>query len=244
MEKITAIIVDDEPAAREIIDNLLSDFSDIQVLSKDESVDKGIHSIRKFNPDLVFLDIDMPRKNGFDLIKEMREEKLDPTIIFVTAYNQHAIEAIKHSAFDYLVKPVDIDDLKQSIDRYKVERKSNNSLDRIENLLQALQENKLKFSTRTGCVFINPAEIIYCQASGNYTDLLLANENKQTITINIGKLEYLLPESKFSKINRSVIINKQFLTEINRKDKKCILRVNDEEISFCVPPKYISLLGG
>jgi len=242
MERITAIIVDDEPAARDLMANLLSDFADIQVLAKDNNVNKGINSICKYNPDLVFLDIDMPRKNGFDLVREIKELGIIPTIIFVTAYNQYAIEAIKHAAFDYLVKPIDIDDLKQSIERFKVERKSISSLDRIENLLQALQEEKLKFTTRTGYIFINPAHIIYCQASGNYTDLFLTNENKQTVTINIGRIEHMLPETKFSKINRSVIINKLFLSEINRKDKKCILRLKEEKISFCIPPKYISLL--
>ena len=242
MEKITAIIVDDEPEARDIIESLLSDFSDVKVLAKDESVNKAVHSIHEFNPDLVFLDIDMPVKNGFDLIREIKEYGLNPTIIFVTAYNHYAIDAIKHAAFDYLVKPVDIDDLKNSIDRYKEERKSNTSLARIENLLQALQVEKLRFSTRTGYIFINPAEIIYCQADGNYTDLFLANDEKQTITINIGRLEHLLPPSKFSKINRSVIINKQYLTAINRKEKQCILRVNEEDILFGVPSKFLSLI--
>ncbi|MCD4664888.1 MAG: LytTR family DNA-binding domain-containing protein, partial [Bacteroidales bacterium] len=242
MEKIKAIIVDDEPDARDIIASLLSDFSDVEVLSKEESVDKALTTVRRLKPDLIFLDIDMPKKNGFELVKELRDYNLNPTIIFITAYNQYAIEAIKHAAFDYLVKPVDIDDLKQSIERYQVERKSVASLDRIENLLQAFQEEKLKFSTRTGSVFINPAEIIYCQADHNYTDLFMTNEKKQTVTISVGRLEQILPQTKFSKINRSVIINKQFLTEINRKDKKCILRVNDEDISFCMPAKYISEL--
>lgn len=242
MEKITAVIVDDEPEARDIMESLLSDFSDIHVMAKEDSVNKAVKSISDYDPDLVFLDIDMPQKNGFDLVREIKDLELNPTIIFVTAYNQYAIEAIKHSAFDYLVKPVDIDDLTETIERYKVERKTAVGLDRIENLLQALQVEKLKFSTRSGYIFINPAEIIYCQAEGNYTDLYLTDGEKQTITINIGRLEHLLSNAKFSKINRSVIINKQFLTEINRKDKKCILRVNDENILFCVPPKYINSL--
>ncbi len=242
MEKIKAIIVDDEPDAREIIADLLFDFSDIEVLSKEESVDNALISARRLKPDLIFLDIDMPKKNGFELIRELREYNLNPTIIFITAYNQYAIEAIRHAAFDYLVKPVDIDDLEKSIERYKRERKSAASLDRIENLLQALQEEKLKFSTKTGSVFINPTEIIYCQAHHNYTDIYLTNDKKQTVTTNLGRIENMLPQTKFKKINRSVIINKQYLTEINRKDKKCVLRVNDDDITFCMPRKYISEL--
>jgi two-component system LytT family response regulator len=172
----------------------------------------------------------------------LREYNLTPTIIFITAYNQYAIEAIKYAAFDYLVKPVDIDDLEKSIERYKKERNSAPSLDRIENLLQALQEEKLKFSTRTGFIFINPSEIIYCQAHHNYTDLIMTNDKKHTVIVSIGRIKNKLSEAKFIKINRSVIINKQYLTEINRKEKKCILRVNDEDISFCMPKKYISEL--
>lgn len=242
MEKITAIIVDDEPEARDIIASLLSDFSDVEVLSKDESVDQALISIKNLQPEVVFLDIDMPRRNGFELIRELKENNLSPAIIFVTAYNQFAIDAIKHSAFDYLVKPVDIDDLNQSIERFKNEQREDSSLDRIENLLQALQEEKLKFSTRTGFVFINPAEIIYCEADHNYTNLFLSNSEKQTVTLNVGRMEHILPSTKFSKINRSVIINKQYLAEINRKEKKCILKVNDEEISFCMPLSYLKLI--
>ena len=242
MEKISAIIVDDEPEARDIIASLLNDFTEIEVVSQEQSVDHALGSVLKLKPDLIFLDIDLPKKNGFELIRELRKYNLFPTIIFITAYNQFAIEAIKHAAFDYLVKPVDIDDLKQSIERYKSERRSVATLDRIENLLQALQEDKIKFSTRTGYDFISPAEIIYCQADHNYTDLFLIYDRKQTVTTNLGRVEFMLPDRKFLKINRSVIINKQFLTGINRKDKKCILRVNDEEISFCIPKNYIAML--
>ncbi|MCF8369381.1 MAG: response regulator transcription factor [Bacteroidales bacterium] len=242
MKKITAVIVDDEPEARDIMENLLCDFSDIQVLAKVDSVNKAVKSIREFEPDLVFLDIDMPGKNGFDLVQKVKDYGLNPTIIFVTAYDQFAIEAIKNSAFDYLVKPVDIDDLITTIDRYKKERKSMASLDRIKTLIQALHEEKLKFSTRTGSIFISPSEIIWCQADGNYTDLYLIGEEKLTITKNIGRLELFLPKSKFTKINRSVIINKQFLSSINRKEKKCILRYNSKEVAFEIPTRYISLL--
>lgn len=242
MEKIKAIIVDDEPEARDIISNLLSDFSDVEVLSKDENVDQALESVRNHNPDLIFLDIDMPNKDGFELLKKLKETPYDPSIIFVTAYNQFAIEAIKHSAFDYLLKPVDIDELKQSIRRYKSDVKAMSSLSRIENLLQALQQEKLKFSSRTGSIFLNPADIIYCQADGNYTDLFMAGGAKQTVTMNIGRMEILLPHNQFKKISRSIIINKQYLSEINRKEKVCKLCVNNESISLKIPSKYISLL--
>ena len=177
MEKIKAIIVDDEPEARDIIASLLADFGDVEVLSKDESVDDAYLSIVRHEPDLVFLDIDMPKKNGFELIHKLKASKYSPAVIFITAYNQFAIDAIKHAAFDYLLKPVDIDELKRSIVRYKEEVRSKSTLSRIENLLQALQEEKIRFNARTGTIYINPAEIVYCQADGNYSDLYLSDKD-------------------------------------------------------------------
>lgn len=242
MDRIKAIIVDDEPEARDIIASLLTDFGDVDVVSKDESVDEAYLSIIKHEPEIVFLDIDMPQKNGFELLHKLKTSRYNPTIIFITAYNQFAIGAIKHAAFDYLLKPVDIDELKRSISRYKEEVRSKSTLSRIENLLVALQEEKIRFSARTGTVYINPAEIIYCQADGNYSDLFMTGREKQTITINIGKLEKMLPDSKFIKISRSLIINKQFLVEVNRKERQCTLKVNDDYITLNVPAKYIAML--
>lgn len=242
MDKIKAIIVDDEPEARDIIASLLADFADVEVLAKEAGVDKAFESVMKFHPDLVFLDIDMPGKDGFELIRMLKVTPYKPTIIFITAYNQFAIEAIKHAAFDYLLKPVDIDELKETIRRYREELSSRATLGRIENLLQALQEEKIRFSSRTGTIYINPADIIYCRADGNYSDLYLTGNGKQTVTMNIGRLEEELPKARFAKISRSMIINRQYLTEINRRDRMCKLKVNDESISLDISPKYINLL--
>ncbi|MFU8842749.1 MAG: LytR/AlgR family response regulator transcription factor [Bacteroidales bacterium] len=242
MEKITAIIVDDEPEARDILSSLLSDFSEIEVVAKEESVDRAMKTMKKVKPDLLFLDIDMPKKNGFDLVRLLKKHQISPTIIFVTAYNQFAIEAIKHAAFDYLLKPVDIDDLKQSIQRYKDERKTTASLNRIETLLEALQNEKIQFSTRTGYIFIDPASIIYCEAEHNYTDIYMTSEQRQTVTVNLGRVEQLLPAQRFAKINRSILINRQFLTEINRKEKKCILKVDDDVFPFKIASGYVNQL--
>ncbi len=241
-ETIKAIIVDDEPEARDIIASLLADFSEVEVLSKDGSVDQALESVKKHKPDLVFLDIDMPGKDGFQLLSSLKRAQIQPAIIFVTAYNQFAIDAIKHAAFDYLLKPVDIDELKLSIQRYRDEVMTKASLGRIENLLLSLQQEKLKFSSRTGTLYLNPSDIIYCQADGNYTDLMLTENKKQTVSINLGRLAEILPGNLFKKISRSLIINSQYLTEMNRKEKACKLKVGDSCIELKISSKYISSL--
>ncbi len=242
MEKIKALIVDDEPEARYLMKSLLADFSDVEVIAEADNADKALSVITREKPDLLFLDIDMPKKSGFDLLKDLRNFNSYPAVIFVTAYNQFAIKAIKHAAFDYLVKPVEIDDLKETIERYKNDRISSSSLKRIENLLQNLQEDKLKFATRTGFIFINPADVVYFQAEGNYSDLFLATGEKQTVTMNIGRIENQLASAKFKRISRSMIINVQYLLEVSRKDKTCYLKVNETDYHLPVSSKFINYL--
>ncbi len=242
MEKIKAIIVDDEAEARDIMSNLLKDFPQVEVLARDAGVDEAFLSIKKYRPDLVFLDIDMPGKSGFELIRMLKPTIFRPAFIFITAYNQFAIEAIKHAAFDYLLKPVDMEELRSSIERYKEEVGNKTELGRIENLLLSLQEEKISFSSRSGTLYLYPDDITYCQADGNYTTLYLVGKSPQTVTMNLGRLEANLPTARFAKISRSLIINKRYLSEIKRKEKKCSLLVENELISLNIASKYISRL--
>ncbi|RLD52170.1 MAG: hypothetical protein DRJ05_17680 [Bacteroidetes bacterium] len=242
MKPIQAIIVDDEPEALDILESLLTDFSDIEILSKDNSVDSALISILRYKPDIVFLDIDMPNKNGFELVQELKQLNLCPTIIFVTAYNNFAIDAIKCAAFDYLVKPVDIDDLQLCISRYKTDAEKGLFSDKVDDLLFCLKKEKIRFNTQKGLVFIGPDEIVYCAANGNYTDIFLKEkEGRQTITVGLGSLTDLLPDN-FTRINRSIIINRNLLKEVNRKTMECKLETMSNELVFKVSKHSVRLL--
>jgi DNA-binding NarL/FixJ family response regulator len=119
MKQITCIILDDEKEARDRIVILLSKFEGIKIIGIEGEPEKGIDSITSKIPDLVFIDVEMPRLTGFDVVREVRKNNVNPDFIFVTGYNQYAIKAIKKEAFDYLLKPVDIDELNETINRYK-----------------------------------------------------------------------------------------------------------------------------
>lgn len=122
MRKINCILIDDETEALERLESLLVKFDFVNILQKIEIPDKSVEIIVKLNPNLVFLDVEMPRKNGFDIIKEVHKQSINPTFIFVTGYNQYAIKAIRAAAFDFILKPVDIDELKEALERFcKVE---------------------------------------------------------------------------------------------------------------------------
>jgi DNA-binding NarL/FixJ family response regulator len=118
MGPITTILVDDEPEALERLEFLLNYFKEIKILAKFTNVDKALEGVIKLKPDIVFIDVEMPEKNGFEFVREIKDKNVFPAFIFVTAYEQYAIKAIKESAFDYLIKPIDIDELSQTIKRF------------------------------------------------------------------------------------------------------------------------------
>jgi DNA-binding NarL/FixJ family response regulator len=130
MEKIKVILVDDEKEALNRMGDQLKMFDHVKLLSKEYEPEKALERIIKTKPDLVFLDIEMPRMNGFEMIKKIHEKSVFPTFIIVTAFNQYAIKAIKAEAFDFIIKPIDIDDLRECLERYD---KKINSFPHIDN---------------------------------------------------------------------------------------------------------------
>lgn len=230
-KKITAIIVDDEQEARDLLENLLSDFQEMEIISKESNVDGAIATIIAHGPDIIFLDIDMPGKDGFVLIDEIRNLNLNPTIIFVTAFNR-AVEAFEQAAFDYLMKPIDPDRLRKAINRYKIEKQQDNFDTRFEKLQSILNHNKIRINTRAGFVLLDTAKIVYCQASGNYTEVVFDNGLKETITQQLGQVEKLLPQDVFLRIDRSAIINLNYLSKINRKSLNCELVAGGEKYTL------------
>lgn len=118
MQIIDCLIIDDKKEARDRLKNLLSKFEYVNILSAEGDTEKAITKIIKLKPDLVFLEIEMPQKNGFDIANEIRALGMDTAFIFVTGYNQYAVKAIRNKAFDYLVKPVDIDELGEALRRF------------------------------------------------------------------------------------------------------------------------------
>jgi len=219
MKPFTAIIVDDEQEARDIMANLVNDHvPEIQVVAFAASAEQAINLIIAHEPEIVFLDIDLPDKNGFEVVKSISINHLNTAIVFVTAFNQFAIEAIKFAAFDYLLKPVSINDLKACITRFKGTKRIETLQQSINKLMNHLNQEKLSFKNRTGSIYIEPDSIVYCEAEGNYTDLFLLDGSRHTVSQSLGSIESLLDGRGFSKISRSMIVNRRFLTKVNRKE--------------------------
>ena len=239
---IKTVIVDDEQQARDMLEHLLMEIPGVEIMAKAENVQEGLKAIRKYTPELIFLDIEMPGADGFTLLNDLKINQISCDIIFITAYNQYAIQAIKYAAFDYLLKPVDRNDLLQSIERYRQKKVDSTVADKIDVLLEHLKEQKkIRLNTRAGYVLINPEHILYCEADSNYTIIHFINGSRETSTMHLGKLEELFPK-KFIRISRFHLINSSFLYKVNRKERFCTLENDSESIQLPIPVRKLKQL--
>jgi two-component system LytT family response regulator len=206
---LKAIIVDDEPKARENLQILLQDFvKGVEVVALCQDITEAMEAVNTKSPDIVFLDIQLQRETGFDLLTRLKDINFE--VIFTTAYTEYAIKAFKFSAIDYLLKPIDIEDLKKAVG--KVEKRVNNNMNsRLKELVQNLKfgsaENyKLALPTLEGLVFIKINDIIYCEASSNYTQIY-TSEGKYLVSKTLKEYDELLSDHNFFRIHNSYLIN-------------------------------------
>ncbi|MDP4289531.1 MAG: LytTR family DNA-binding domain-containing protein [Bacteroidota bacterium] len=243
-EDFKVIIVDDEPEARDLLITLLDEYPNMHVMAQVGSVDEAIGHIAFDSPDLIFLDIHMPKKSGFELAEALHNLKINSQIIFVTAYDQYAIQAVKHAAFDYLLKPINEEEFRKAITRFQSVKKTKTDMSKkMETLLKTINNKpRLRFYTRNGFIFIILSEIIFMKAEGNYTKIYLLNGKEETVTQNLGQLEEELSANDFFRVNRSVIINLKFLDRVNRRTKVCHIATGIDEFEFPIPPEQIKIL--
>ena len=224
-ENISILIVDDEPEARDLLTILLDRIEGVNLAGEAENVDDALLMVEEREPDLILLDIQMPGKSGFELVSKLNEMRKDTGYIFVTAYDEYAIQAVGASAFDYLLKPVDPEELARAIARFRVEWKKKVLNERIDTLLSGLGMGKrLKLNTRTGFLVIDPGDIVYCMADGNYTEIVMTNERHEIISSNLGSMVNELDDADFFRISRSALINLRYLTHVDNKSGICRLQ--------------------
>lgn len=218
---LRAILIDDEPSSlNSLKQKILQHCREVDIISICDDPQEGIRAIDSLKPDLVFLDIEMPLINGFTLLQQLAYKNFE--LIFVTAYDHYAIKAIRYSALDYLVKPVEIGDLTNAVNRAVEKRNSSLPNNQLELLLENIVTEKNKFKriaipTTQGLKFIKVDEIIYLEASVNYTKFHCNNGIKYTVSKTLKDFEDMLP-SDFLRIHNSYIINKNYVEKYIRGD--------------------------
>lgn len=212
-----ACIVDDEKKGRDTLQKLLEEYcKDVEIVGQADSVDTAFQCINTVHPDLVFLDVEMPRGSGFELLK--RFEKVSFKTIFVTAHNHYAIKAIKFSAVDYLLKPVDVDELVNAVGRVRNSPavQQANYFGLFENL-ENNRTGKLAVPVKDGVAFIHANDIIRMQADGSYTHIYTMTE-KYTASRNIKEYEDMLQDMHFFRAHHSHLINLIHVKHFSRVD--------------------------
>jgi DNA-binding LytR/AlgR family response regulator len=243
-EVLRILLVDDEPEARELLSYMLAGKKGVSVVGAAGTVDEAVKLVHSERPHLVLLDIQMPGKDGFTFIEEAHQSGLNPGIIFVTAFEHYAIQAIRNSVFDYILKPVHQEELDNAIERFRI----SGSIAQREDLKEILESlrgtgpSRIKLNTRSGYVLIDPSEVVYCQADGNYTHLHLSRGSSELITQNLGAIEDILDGNAFFRASRSYLLNLKFLTRVNRKNCNCQLEYPGAICTIKIPAQKIKIL--
>lgn len=207
MKKIKAVIVEDSRLARNELKELLKNHQEIEIIGEAENVDLGYELICKSQPDLLFLDINMPEKDGFQLL-----EMLDnvPVVIFTTAFDEYAIKSFEYNALDYLLKPINAKRFGQA-----VEKASKVIAEKAEKSTEKLTlNNQIFIKEGEKCWLVKIADIYLFEVDGNYTKIFFQNE-KATISKSLNQIEEKLPDDYFFRANRNQIINIEYINKID-----------------------------
>jgi two-component system LytT family response regulator len=232
---ITCIIIDDEKPAREFLTKLISQYfgTKLIVLDAVESVSKGVEVINKLHPELIFLDIEMKGEDGFQLFKYFDNVFFD--IIFTTAHKDYAIDAIKHAAIDYLLKPINFVDMNEAIKRLERKQTASTNQLRINALLENLntdssQFNKIAIPTSTGYELEKISNILYCEGFDNYAKIITLQGKEIVITKTLKYLEETLPSNVFIRIHKSTLVNLNYVTSYSRVDGYSVTMTNGKQL--------------
>ena len=244
-EKLKAVIVEDEQASRETLRRYLEKYCpQVEVMGEGASVKEGIAQIMQHRPDIVFLDVEMPYGNAFDLLEQVGD--VDFEAIFVTAYSHYAMKALNFSAVYYILKPIDIDELITAVERAGEARKSNTDGFKtrilVENLqIQQNQQRKVVLPVLDGFEVVRVKDIIRCQGNGNFTDFHLTDGSKRVICRTLKFYDELLTDCDFMRVHRSHLVNLQYVTGY-KKGKGGQLNMSDGSVVEVAPGRKADLL--
>jgi len=230
---ITAILIDDESHSLESLETDLKKYCpEIQIMAKCGSAKEGIFAIKEVKPQLIFLDIEMPWLNGFEMLEML--DHIDFSIIFTTAFDKFAAKAFRLSAVDYLLKPIDSQDLKSAVDKVVEKIRHTSDKGNITNLLQNIRlpilDQKIALPNREGYEFAHVNSILYCQAEGAYTKVILSDKRKLLISKPLGDIEEMLPADIFIRIHHSTVVNINAVTYYVRTDGGYVIMNTNEKL--------------
>ncbi|MEO8111425.1 MAG: LytTR family DNA-binding domain-containing protein [Ginsengibacter sp.] len=231
---IRSIIIDDEQhCVKSLVKDLEQHCPSIEIIEKCNSAKEGIMAIKKLQPDLVFLDVEMPWMNAFEMLEILGD--INFSIIFTTAHDEFAAKAFRISAVDYLLKPIDAQDLKVAVKKVENKLEQGSNVPHINNLLQNIRqpfdEQKIALPVREGYEFVEVSSIIYCHAEGAYTKVFIREKRPMLISRTLGDVAELLPTEIFQRIHHSTLVNVSYISQFLRSDGGYIVLKSGERLS-------------
>ena len=234
---LSAVIIDDEIAAIEVLVDLLKTFSTIKIVATASNLDEGVEHIKRTQPDIVFLDINMPHRNGLEIYNEFNTPTFK--VIFCTAYDQYAINALGNSASGYLLKPVDISELEKLIQKVTDEFLEDQKLLQIEETVNILStpdfagENVI-LEVEHGFIMENSRNIVYCYAQKSYAVIVLNTQKEFIVPKSLKELQEILPENQFYRTHKSYLVNIFYIQKFIRGNENYIIMDNGVKIPVSV----------
>jgi len=243
---LNAIIIDDEEDARRTLRAFIKQYCpQVDIIEEGTGVQDGYRKVLSLQPDLVFLDIQMDDGTGFDLLEKIRAPKFN--LIFCTAFDEYAIKAFKFSAIDYLLKPIDPDELIEAVSKVKKDDKS--AQPRIESLIENRSQkemDRITLSSQEGLTFVNLENIRRLESDSNYTHFFLTTGEKITVPKSLKEYELILPISKFFRTHQSHLVNLSYVKKFMREDGGYVLMDDGSEVLVARRRKeeFIAVLTG
>lgn len=246
LEMLKAIIIDDEQHCIDNLTNLLTYNKDVSLIGTATSVKSAKELIKKNNPDLLILDIDLADGTGFDLLEMFPNPSFQ--VIFATGHNEYAIKAFKHSAIDYLMKPVEKQGLESAIDKVFQQKNNSGNTKKLELMIKSLQQNKfskIALPSTDSCEFVNKEEIICCESDSNYTFFYLSDKRKVLSTMTLKSVCEILTDVNFYRVHKSFLININFIKKTLKAEGGIVVLENNLEIPIARRRKeeFLELLG-
>lgn len=221
-----AVIVDDEPKAIQSLSWELTNFNnDIEIVKTFTNPEEALLFLETYTPDCLFLDIQMPTMDGFLFLDKLNNK--DIAVVITTAYDEYAIKALKREALDYLLKPIDSDDLNDTLNKIKKFKEKSFNSEKLENILINFnaknKQKKITISTEGKLIFLNLEDILFVESDGNYSTLFLNDNQKLLVTKKLKEIDNLLPNDTFFRIHNSYIINLDKIKEFLKTDGYVIM---------------------